>query len=579
MILQALCDYYERKAADPESGIAPEGFEWKAIPFLIVIGPEGRFVDIQDTREGEGKKNRARTFLVPKGEKRTGNVKANLLWDNAEYALGANPRGRADTQERHAAFKARLEILPAHPQRDAVLAFLSRDAFGEIQASRGTSLIWKELLEGNANITFRVDGSAHATVCDALMGSLLGTPSANSDGVRCLVTGEVAPVARIHTSISGVRGAQSSGAALVSFNLPAFTSHGRSQNHNAPVSESAAFAYTTALNHLLARDSRQKMQVGDATTVFWSGRKATDLEAALPSFFGLPVKDDPDAETRAVAALYASPYTGHLSEGDDTPFYVLGLAPNAARIAVRFWHVDTVKGLSARLRQHFDDLEIIQSPKDPGHRALMPLLCDLVLQSKVDNIPPNLAGNVVRAVLTGGTYPATLLHLAVRRIRADKEHGVTRMRAAVLKAVLNRANRFSSKPTQEITVSLDPTNTCPGYVLGRVFALLERIQLASNNYQEVNAGIRDRFYGAFSSSPMSTFPLLMKLKNHHLHKMERKGEAIQLERQLGEVLDLLPPQGPNAHLPLEEQARFAIGYYHQRQALFTKSPKTETPQA
>ncbi len=573
MILQALCDYYQRKAADPDSGIAPEGFEWKSIPFLIVISPEGRFVDIQDTREGEGKKKKAREYLVPKEVVRPGGaVRANLLWDTIEYALAANPRGREDIADRHETFCRRIDTLPPHEEVDALKAFLARGALKQIEGSSSVYELWKELQKENPNVSFRIDGSGHACVMEAAFPLLASAAAISETNGRCLVTGEMQSIPLTHPKVKGVWNAQSSGATLVSFNEPAYRSFGRSQNHNAPISDSAAFAYTTALNHLL---SKQRMQVGDATTVFWSGHKDTDLEAALPSFFGLPTKDDPDAETRAVKDLYASPHTGHLPQSDDTPFYVLGLAPNAARIAVRFWHVDTVAGLSTKLRRHFDDLEIVKSEKDPGRRALMPLLCDLVLQGKADNIPPNLAGHVVRAVLTGGPYPATLLHLAIRRIRADKEYGVTRMRAAVLKAVLNRNNRLSSTPTQEITVSLDPTNISPGYRLGRLFAVLEKIQ--EDAQPGINATIRDRFYGAASSSPATVFPQLLKLKNHHLSKLEnpsfRRGHEIRLADIMDGLVDM------PAHLRLEEQARFAIGYYHQRQALFTKSPKSETPQA
>lgn len=576
MIMQALCDYYQRKAADPESGIAPEGFEWKPIPFLIVISPEGHFVDLQDTREGEGKKKQARAFLVPKDVGRSGNaVRANLLWDNVEYAIGANPRGRKDVAERHRAFCERIQALPDHPELNALKRFLGAGALKSIEASRKDILLWKDMVETNSNVSFRVTGSDHSAIFESVSNLIADAVPASSVQGRCLVTGALHPVARTHPKIKGVWNAQTAGASLVSFNEPAYASFGRTQNYNAPVSESAAFAYTTALNHLLAKNSRQRLQVGDATVVFWSGRKSSELEAAFASLLGLPSKDDPDAETQAVAWLYASPHTGHLPQEGDTPFYVLGLAPNAARLSVRFWHVDTVSGLSARLRQHFDDLDIVWGPKDHGCRALMPLLCDLVLQGKADNIPPNLAGNVMRAVLSSGPYPATLLPMAVRRIRADKEYGVTRMRAAVLKAVLNRANRCSSAVSKEITVSLDPANPCPGYRLGRLFAVLEKIQ--EDAQPGINATIRDRFYGAASSSPASVFPQLLKLKNHHLAKLENPAFRRSHEIRLTEIFDGLADMP--AHLRLEEQARFAIGYYHQRQALFTKTAKPETTQA
>lgn len=571
MILQALYDYYQRRAADPESGIAPEGFEWKAIPFLIVLDAQGRFVSIQDTREGEGKKKEAKRFLVPKGEKRTVGIKANLLWDNAEYALGADPRGRSDTRERHAAFVARIKsgVPGERPETRALLAFLAADPLTQIQGSSDAEPLWREILESNPNLAFRLDGSSSLSICDALRPDISGVVGGDeADGI-CLITGKPAVIARIHASVGGVRGAQSSGAALVSFNLAAFRSFGKDQNHNAPVSESGAFAYTTALNHLLAKDSSQKLLVGDTTTVFWSERK-TDFEGSFGAFFGFAPKDDPDSEARAVKALYESAFTGNLATEGDTRFFVLGLAPNAARLSVRFWHQDTLAGLTEKLRHHFDDLEIVLSPKDPGHRALMGLLCNLVLENKADNVPPNLLGPVIRAILSGSPYPQTLLHLAIRRIRAERT--VTRARAAVLKAVLNRALRQRPTDEKEITVSLDPTNLSPGYRLGRLFAVLEKIQ--EDAQPGINATIRDRYYGAASSSPASVFPQLLKLKNHHLAKLENPSFRGAHEKRLGEIIDGIAEMP--AHLRMEEQARFAIGYYHQRQALFTKSTKPET---
>jgi len=273
MILQALYEYYQRKATDPESRIAPEGFEWKAIPFLIVIDEKGRFVTIQDTREGEGKKKEAKRFLVPKDVGRSGSaVRANLLWDNAEYALGANPRGRDDIAARHDAFLNRILALPAHEELDALKAFLAKGALASIEVACVEDALWRELLGANGNVSFRMSGSSHSCIIDSVS-DLFGdatTPSAPPG--RCLITGEHRPISRTHAKIKGVRDAQSAGATLVSFNEPAYSSFGKDQNHNAPVSESAAFAYTTALNHLLAKDSAHKLLVGGTTTAFWSER-------------------------------------------------------------------------------------------------------------------------------------------------------------------------------------------------------------------------------------------------------------------------------------------------------------------
>jgi len=359
---------------------------------------------------------------------------------------------------------------------------------------------------------------------------------------------------------------------LVSFNADAFNSFGNEQNYNAPISEQAAFAYTTALNALLSKESNQKLQIGDATTVFWS-EKPNFLENSFASLFGFSPKDNPDMETEAIKALYQSVHTGKLTDGGNTRFYVLGLSPNAGRISVRFWHQDTVDGLSQKIRNYFDDTDI--HPKREKGCALMYLLCNLVLEGKADNLPPNLVGSVMRAILNDAPFPATLLHMAIRRIRAEQD--VTRQRAAILKAVLNRSLRqnVTSTNQKEITVSLDPTNHSPGYLLGRLFASLEKIQ--EDAQPGINATIRDRYYGAASSSPAGVFPLLLKLKNHHLAKLDNQGQKIYHEKRLMEICDGL--SYIPSHLNMEAQAYFAIGYYHQRQDFFTKKNQADPTQA
>jgi CRISPR-associated protein Csd1 len=572
MILQALYEYYQRKAADPESNIAPEGFEWKEIPFVIVIDKEGNFVALEDTREGDGKKKKAKPFLVPAAEKKTVGVKANLLWDNIEYALGANPRERNDIDNRKGAFMSRLKETFTDDASASLVAplvlFLQNDPVTQITKKEAENELWKEMFDNNANVIFRVLGSQDATLCDTMKPYMLKNFNLE-EGDICLISGLRAPIARLNASIKGVRGAQSSGAALVSFNLKAFESYGKTQNYNAPMGEPAAFAYTTVLNMMLGKDSKNKVQAGDATTVFWA-QKPTVFEDIFSSFFAFPPKDDPDTDVRAVKALYDGVFTGHTGSDSQTRFYVLGLAPNAARISVRFWHEGVVQDFAEKIRQHFDDLKIIRSPKDTGRFALFWILSAMALENKADNVPPNLSGQIVQAVLTGSLYPATMLQQTIRRVRATRD--VTRMQAGILKAYLNRYYRIHSTKEKEITVALDTANNNPGYRLGRLFAVLEKVQEEAN--PGLNTTIRDRFYGAASSSPVTVFPQLLKLKNHHLAKLENVGRKVNFERMLAEIFDGIGSDMPS-HLAMEDQSRFAIGYYHQRQALFSSSSNNE----
>lgn len=571
MILQALNDYYRRKQADPhpKNRLPAFGLEEKEIPFILEIDAEGGLVNLADTRSGEGKKKTAQRFLVPQSVKKTSGVAANLLWDSAEYVLGVDTKGKPErVAEQRTAFRARIEALPESLREDAgvrsVLAFLAATPL-DLLASLP---IWPDILAANPVMSFRLHGDLDL-ICQrpAVAAVCLERSGANQPDGVCLLSGQSAVIERLHPAIKGVWGAQTSGANIVSFNLDAFNSYGKSQGTNAPLGRAAVFAYTTALNHLLARDSRQRIQVGDASTVFWA-EESHDLETALPDLFGEPPKDNPAKGADAVRALYAAVQSGQFAVGHaDTRFHVLGLAPNAARIAIRFWETATAMELARRIRQHFEDIRLVHASYEPEYLSLFRLLTGVALLGKADNIPPNLGGEVLRAILEGLPYPVRFLNLAVQRCRAEQKPSYAR--AAVIKACLNRAIRTRNANEREYLSMLDPANPYPAYRLGRLFAVLEKIQEEAS--PGLNATIRDRYYGAASSTPGSVFTTLLRLKNHHLGKLN-KGRAVQMEKLIGEIMEGLtdiPRQ-----LPLPDQGRFALGYYHQRHTFFTKSEIT-----
>lgn len=560
MILQALAGYYERKsAADPES-LAPPGLELKEVPFVIVLDESGRVVSLEDTREMVGKKLRAKRFLVPQGVKKTSGVRANLLWDTAEYVLGIDLRGNPKrVGEQHAAFVATFRKAFPDPGFDsglrAVEAFLGA---GAPLAPERFPEVWEEVREGNPVLSFRLAGdpvlvSERPQVREAIEG--MGKEGTE---IICSISGERDIGARLHPAIKGVRGAQSSGANIVSFNLPAFSSYGKEQGENAPAGERAVFRYTTALNHLLGKDSRQRVALGDTTIVFWAEKASgAPAEEAVLSWF--ETTDDPDQRTERLRPLLALKQGKPLTGDDDQKFYVLGLAPNAARIAVRFWLVGTIREIGRRIFDHFSDLEIVRGPRDPEFPGPSALLRDSAVLRKAENVSGSLSGDVIRAVLTGESYPMSLLQAAIRRARADQQIGY--LRAAVIKACLNRLTNLSE---EKITVALDPENSNVAYRLGRLFAVFERIQEEAS--PGINSTIKDRYFGAASSTPRSVFPILNRLKNHHLAKLENRGRAVNLEKLVGQIIEGLDASDPfPATLSLVDQGRFAVGYYHQRQ--------------
>jgi len=574
MILQALKEYYDRKVADQESSIAPLGWERKEIPFVIVLDKNGRFLQFEDFREGEGIKRRGKSFLVPQGAKKTSGVAANLLWDNASYVLGvvnteglnAKDKERKESRipEQKQAFIDRIKNeLPDTNKRNAILAFLSGINISILEKNPH----WNDVFQTNPNISFRFEGE-HQLYCQTaeVKNTLTEKTRAGNHSGICLITGEKEEISILHTAIKGVWGAQASGANIVSFNLEAFRSFKKEQGKNAPIGDTAMFAYTTALNTLLDRNSSQRMQVGDASTVFWSDRK-THFEEDFSSIFAEPSKDDPDAGTLHIRQLFDSLTTGgYFEDSGAEKFFVLGLSPNAARLAVRFWLRGTVGEFAGNIRKHFQDIEIIKPKSEPQYYSLWRLLVNTAVQDKSENIPPNIAGDFMRAILTGTPYPATLLQAVIRRIKSDTTNRVKPVRAALIKAYLNRLlyakKNYNGK--EVLQVGLDTDQLSIGYNYGRLFAVLEKIQEESN--PGLNVTIRERYYGAACGSPVSVFPTLMRLKNHHLVKLH-KGRKTSLEILISEIMGHFDEFSP--HLNLHEQGKFAIGYYHQRQYLFT----------
>jgi CRISPR-associated protein Csd1 len=564
MILQALKEYYDRKAADGESDIAPLGWERKEIPFLIVLNADGEVVAIADTREGDGKKKRAKTFLLPQSVKRTVGIAANLLWDNPAYALGFfvpdEKRKKADRSvDCHEAFVKRIDELnlASSPAVSAVLAFLRRT--DKIELLRRYPEQWNEISKSSPFLSFKLAGEMEPVFRDpAVVAAVSGLSSQAeiSDLPFCFVTGSREATAILHPAIKGVAGANGTGANIVGFNSAAFCSHGKEQGENSPIGESATFAYTTGLNTLLSKDSKQRLLVGDATTVFWAA-KPDEFESNFLDCFNEPPKDNPDRLTDAVKTLYHSTDTGaFVLDSDDTRFYVLGLSPNAARIGIRFWRVGTVAELARNFRAWFDDVKIAHGPRDKDNLPLWRYLVSLAALEKSENVPPNLAGNITRAILDNSLLPMTLLQASIQRNRAEQD--VSYPRAALIKAYFSRNNPNNERT---LTMSLDKDNHNIGYRLGRLFAALERIQETAN--PGINATIRDRFYASASGTPATVFGTLMRLKNHHLAKLENIGARVNLERLLGEIISTVSDFP--AHLSLADQGRFAM-----RQDFFTK---------
>lgn len=577
MILLALKEYYDRKAADPESDIAPEGFEKKELQFLIVINEQGQFINIEDTREKVGNKLVGKTFLLPRSVGRAGSRAYEttfLLWDHIGYLLGL-PEDDKKSINQHQTWLKKLEELPELVEDVGVKAVRLFYKTNQLEQAIASPQIQECLKAPQCNMAFRLVSDIPVPCRERVrefVSNNIKIDDSESDNEdegqvqkngTCLVTGERGVIARTHNRTPIDKDAK----ILVGFQKNSgYDSYGKEQGYNAPIIKSTEFAYVTALNTLLKSKS-QRILIGDAATVFWSEKKSS-FESDFSLFFKEPEKDNPDAGTERVKALFESVNQGTYREDDgDNRFYILGLAPNVARIAVRFWRVGTVFEFASRIRQYFEDFAIVKPPKEPEFYSIWRILVNIATLDKSENIPPNLASDFMRSIMDGTPYPATLMQAVLRRIRSDTENRVKPIRAALIKAYLNRFYRFyPNKNYKEVGMELDANQTSVGYQLGRLFAVLEKIQEEAN--PGINATIRERFYGSACATPVTVYANLLRLKNHHLAKLENRGRVVSFERLLGEIMGNL--KDFPAHLNLHEQGLFAIGYYHQRQDFFTK---------
>lgn len=572
-ILASLTRAYDRLPDAP-----PYGFSTEKIGFAISLTEDGSATVI-DLRSDE-KKRPPRMMMVPQAVKRTVGIAPNYLWDKTAYVLGLTAGEGKRTALEHQAFKDRHAEWLAGTD-DAGLVALLRFLKGWTPESALPG--WSDdLRDQNGVFAYEPDRLTGQWLHDRPAAREIWrkkSVAAESGGQICLVSGEMAPVARLHPSIKGVWGAQSSGAALVSFNLDAFTSYGHDQGDNAPVSEAAAFAYTTTLNRFLEKDSGHRIQIGDASTVFWAdcsdAKSAEDAEGLFAQFVD-PKEGDRDA-TEDIGIQLAKIRKGKplhevmpdLAEG--VRFHVLGLAPNAARLSVRFMWESSFGKLTENYQRHWADMQVEPPPRD-GYPPLWRYLTELAVLGKRENVPPNLAGDWMRAILAGTPYPLTLLSTTLMRLRADGD--VNALRVAVLKSVLMRNLKM------EVPVALDPNARNKGYVLGRLFAIYEEIQRAALG-GNVNATLKDKFYGAASATPQKVFPVLDRNSANHFAKLRKQspGRAVNLEKLIISITDLMEPEAEPipSSLSAAEQSLFGIGYYHQRSDFFRKADlKTET---
>jgi CRISPR-associated protein Csd1 len=585
MILQALVNYYDRRVTDPDSEIAPFGLEKKDLKFIIEIDENGKFINLIDLR---GSDKKGKYYLLPRSEGRSGTNSwqtAFLLWDHWGYVLGC-PKSDTEKEKLRAAqqketFIKKIISLPDIIKNDkgvaAVIKFYEAGQESEVMKHSN----WPECRKINGcNISFKLNSDTilvpEREVVKNWVIENAKASSSNEDKIigRCLVSGEIGEIKKTHTKFS-IGGNQ---AALVACQKNSgYDSYGKEQAYNAPVSVKSEFAYSTALKSLLESE-HNKTYINDLILLFWAQPKTLtaeetkEIEEKFLFLISTPYVENQNNTNNGIEAvknLFESIKTGKMPVDMGDKFYVLGISSNVARIVVRLWKSGSISDFSEKIIDYFNDMEIDRSPKDPPYLTFKEMLSSVAIDYKIDKLPPNLSGSVLMSILNGMPYPATFFQHAIRRIRAERK--VPRARAAIIKAYINRLAKRCQDKSKEVTMSLDKSNTDAAYRLGRLFAVLEKIQEEAN--PGLNSTIRERFYGAMSSTPLTVLPMLMRLKNHHLAKLDNVARKNYFEKEIGEIMEEIQIETLPKHFSLVKQGYFAVGYYHQRQMFFTKQNK------
>jgi CRISPR-associated protein Csd1 len=597
LIIQALDKYYRLLKEDEASDIPSPGFSIAKVDFALLISLDGDLVDILPLKEEKVVRNRTRIFsrelIVPEQVKRTKGIFPYFLCDKSQYVLGLDDKGGDKrTKNAHKAFvDLHNEVLTLAEGRiaKAVLNFLENWSIEDYNQNELIKDNLDELLAAS-NLVFIVKDAggkykyAHENEEIKKLWYRYQQQDQDDISMQCLVTGLEDNIARVHPSIKGVKDAQTSGAAIVSFNNPAYLSYNKDQSYNAPISKTVSFTYTTVLNKMLASNS-QKISIGDTTTVFWAESPSdlyVDIASMLLGVSGKEKKVDTQTESiiQSVMINIASGRTINLNEihqklDPNVKFHILGLAPNAGRISIRYYYADKFGAFVESLRLHKEDISLLDSYGEMKDIPIWKVLDEIVSKKSRDKTPnPLISGAFMRAVLTGGMYPVSLLTAILSRIKVevdDKDNHVERInynRAALIKAYIKRKSRITNnnKYQEVLTMSLNNDSNEVAYLLGRLFAALEKTQLDVS--QGLNTTIKDRYFTSAATNPGKIFPLLLKLSQHHLNKSDYKFSS---EKRIEDLLGRL--NGFPSYLNLEDQGIFMLGYYHQKSAFYVRKEK------
>lgn len=573
MILRALYDYYQRR----KGSLPPQGTELKEIGFILVLNRKGEFLRFEDRRTSDRKN--ADKFLVRRSVGRTVAPVANFLYDNSSYVLGYSDKENIDALNNYSTFKDKIVSIsgkyPDNSDLKLLVKFYENDPVASLELYKSDPL-WEEIIK-NLNkkfslFSFRIDGddkilAEKSELIEMDIRKDEDKPEDDSSSFVCLVSGERGRIVST-TTATMIPGSQAT-AKLVAFQVKSgYDSYGKTKGENAPICSTAEFSYTTALNTLLGKNSRNKFMIGNRTFVFWGSEvdaASRDIENGLCELFQIDsglCEDAPDIES--VKRIFQSVYSGVVPSGSNDRFYILGLSPNSARISVCYWADIPLREFAKNILAHFEDFSIVDTRKEKKpYSGLKSILSAVTLGGKSSDATPNLPEALTKSIFQRLPYPAPLYEACIRRIRGEQRIGITR--AAIIKAYLNRVINSNSIKINEM---LDTTNDNPAYLCGRLFAVIEKVQYDANKISTT----RERYLNSASTTPVAVFPTLLNLSTHHVEKLSA-GSMIFYENIKREIMSKMSAEGFPVQLSLADQGRFFIGYYHQMQSFFT--PKEE----
>lgn len=582
MILKALYDYYHRC-----DDLAPMGMEYKEIAFLIVIDKEGNFVRLEDCR-GDAK---GRPYEVVKGKNSTSDISADFLYGKLPYVLGVSDANNVKERDKSClkafitVIEDTLKYLSNCYELIAMRKFYEKHNFLEnIKADHK----WSDLSNNpSAIISFMIDGeleiiASKSYITSAYLNYINQTESCKV-GV-CLVNGKNAKLANGYSFIGFPK---SPNAKLVSFQKDSgYDSYGKKKSSNAPISKEAEFCYSTALKYLMSKNSRNNFMVEDRMFVFWASsiqkNDADDVQKAFYNLFGYSNDDDddPNQGIELVKETFMSIFSGKRPDITEDVFYILGLYANKGRLAVAYWQELNLKIFARNILLYLDDFDIVCNNRRLRLGIYQIIWAVSRIDSKKGTISescPNLPEAIMKSIIQGIPYPFSLMLACMNRIRAEEkedEKNKSRFlnrdmyRAAIIKAYLNRINDNKNK---KLTIMLDKENNNQGYLCGRLFATLEYAQERSSNG---NSNIRERYMNAASATPAAVFPTLINLSVHHVDKLDKGGQVF-FEKTKAEIMANISSVGFPTHLDIQDQGRFMVGYYHQRQEFYTSKENKE----